>query len=102
MILQLFGLVDRDVFSEELPVSQHHAAETVHLNYVLVKLSDLNHLASLVPFSRVGTGLVLDSDSVANPSGGSCLVCSDQYSIAFMCRLRKAFSLATSVSRHVM
>ena len=66
MILQVFELVDRDIFSEELPVSQRHTAGTVHPNYVLVKLSDLNHLASLVPFSRVGAGLVLDSDSVAN------------------------------------
>ena len=63
MILQVFGLVDRDVFSEELLVSQHHAAGTVHPNYVVVKLSDLNHLASLVPFSWVGASLVLDSDS---------------------------------------
>ena len=62
----MFGLVDRDVISEELPVSQRRTAGTVHPNYILVKLSDLNHLASFVLFSWVGAGLVLDSDSVAN------------------------------------
>ena len=37
----------------------------INSHHILVKLAYLNYLASFIPFSRVGSSLVLDADMVA-------------------------------------
>ena len=57
---------DRCLFHEELSVAKGDTTRTIHSHNVLVELSDLNDHACLVPFSRVGSSLVLDPYSVAD------------------------------------
>ena len=57
---------DRCVFPEELSVAKGDTTRTIHSHNVLVELSDLNDHACLVPFSRVGSSLVLNPYSVAD------------------------------------
>ena len=57
---------DRCVFPEELSVAKGDTTRTIHSHNVLVELSDLKDHACLIPFSRVGSSLVLDPYSVAD------------------------------------
>ena len=77
-------LVDRDVLSEELLVSQYHTAGSVHLIHILVELSELDHLASCVQFVLIGTSLVLDPDSVIDYEWWELSCMFSQHSIVFM------------------
>ena len=52
--------------SEEFPVAQSYAVGTVGSHHVLVILTYFNYDASLVPFERVATHLVLDANMVPN------------------------------------
>ena len=95
---------DRCVFPEELSVAKGDTTRTIHLHNVLVELSDLNDHACLVPFSRVGSSLVLDPYRTVSPtaSGGRTRVCSDSRSAARICRFLSASSRDMRVSRQVV
>ena len=100
MIRRVAGVSWR-ILSEEFSVAKSNSSRTIYSNHILVKLSDLYYNACLIPLSGVGPCLILDSNQVSNGKGGRCLVCSESRSAVFMCLLRNASSLASSVSFHV-
>ena len=62
-------------FPEEFPIAEGCTVGTIHFHQVLVVLADFHYYARFVPFERVWTSLILDTDMVTNLESGqaSCV-----------------------------
>ena len=75
-----FWIINGFVFSQGVPVPEGNSATSVHFDGVLMVLVDFDNCPSLVPFVRVGSNLVLNSDLITDVKGGRSLVCSFHFS----------------------